>query len=208
MKATDCIDAGNGYVAAPEARLSFPNIFSPGKMSGKYEVTLLLPADSDIKGLETLASQTLQDKFGKAVPLDKLKHPVVRRAEDCLTVDGEAKYPDFEGWFVLRATSQRQPGVFDRSNKPIAPATMSDGSLGNPDSIYPGVWARCVINAYAWQHPQSGRGVSFGLDSVMIVRDDDRIGGGGGRGSGVFAQLAEALPAEDSDGFLDDKPPF
>lgn len=50
--------------------------------------------------------------------------------------------------------------------------------------VYPGVWAILAINAYPYGHkPMAGRptkkGVSFGLQSTVIIGDDDILGGGG-----------------------------
>lgn len=50
--------------------------------------------------------------------------------------------------------------------------------------VYPGVWAILAVNAYPYGHrPKPGRptkkGVSFGLQSTVIICDDEVLGGGG-----------------------------
>ena len=46
----------------------------------------------------------------------------------------------------------------------------------DPAKVYPGVWAVCSINAYTFKDKKSG--VSFGLQSVMLIGDDTKLGGG------------------------------
>jgi hypothetical protein len=43
--------------------------------------------------------------------------------------------------------------------------------------VYPGVWAICAVNAYAYKDP-TNPGVAFGLQSVMLIGDDTKLGGG------------------------------
>ena len=60
----------------------------------------------------------------------------------------------------------------------------------DPDDIYSG--CICVASVTAFAYDQAGnKGVSFFLNSVLKLRDGDRLGGGGGGGS-AESDFAEA----------------
>jgi hypothetical protein len=48
------------------------------------------------------------------------------------------------------------------------------------DEVYSGCHGFAVINAFAWNNPQNGDGVSFGISYFQKTRDGDRLGGTGG----------------------------
>jgi hypothetical protein len=47
-----------------------------------------------------------------------------------------------------------------------------------------------VVNAYTWDNPKNGKGVSFGVNMVQVAKDGERLGGGGLDPSAHF----EAIP--------------
>jgi hypothetical protein len=67
--------------------------------------------------------------------------------------------------------SQFKPPIVDTANNPIV----------DERRVYPGVWAILSVNAYSYgkNPPRPKKGVGFGLQSVMIVGDDENTGGGG-----------------------------
>lgn len=71
------------------------------------------------------------------------------------------------GCIFITSTSKFKPPVIDARFNPIV----------DPSKVYPGVWAICGINAYAYKDPRK-KGVAFGLQSVMIIGDDTKFGGG------------------------------
>ena len=46
-----------------------------------------------------------------------------------------------------------------------------------PEEVYSGCYGFAVLSAFAWNHPQSGDGVSFGLRYFQKTRDGESIGG-------------------------------
>lgn len=75
------------------------------------------------------------------------------------------------GGIFIRATTLYKPPVVDLNNNPI---------VDTEGRAYPGVWALVSINLfhYGISPPQPKKGVSFGLQAVMIVADDNKLGGG------------------------------
>ena len=61
----------------------------------------------------------------------------------------------------------------------------------DPNKVYPGVWAICTIRSFAYDKGVN-RGVSFGLQAVMIVADDTNIGGTASANPGAEASACVA----------------
>lgn len=76
------------------------------------------------------------------------------------------------GGILIRAQTQYKPPVVDTANNPIVDESRA----------YPGVWAIVSVNLF--HYPKNAakfkgkRGVNFGLQAVMIVADDNKLGGG------------------------------
>jgi hypothetical protein len=89
---------------------------------------------------------------------------------DCAT-----KAHKFQGYTpgltFINHTSKFKPGIVDAMKNPVV----------DPSKVYPGVWAILVVNAYGYgkSPPQPKKGVSFGLQAVMIIGDDQNLAGGG-----------------------------
>lgn len=173
------LESGN-YRTCP-VRLSFPNLFQrskpiPPATEGSYGANLIFPVGVDRKILEAAVVQVLKDKCPDALSDDpkkrvKVKNPFKDQGE-MLKYDGYT-----EGGFFISATSrQNKPAVVDTSG-----AVITDES-----KVYPGVWAVCTIRPF-WYDKGVNKGVSFGLQSVMIVADDGNLGGGGEDLSKAFA---------------------
>jgi hypothetical protein len=160
----------------PEARLAFPALFVPKprtrevKMDPKgvpippelyYQATLLLPPTVDLRPFHTAMLAACTAKFGREFRLPANKNPI----RDCAEKD-LAGYD--EGWhFVAASSKTRRPGVVNRLNEPVT----------DPAMVYSGMWIRAYLNAFAWNHPSGGKGVSFGLTAVQLIRDDERLDG-------------------------------
>jgi len=83
------------------------------------------------------------------------------------------------GCIFISATSRYKPPVVDIRGNPII----------DPSKVYAGVWAICSVNAYGYDDPRK-KGVAFGLQSVMILGDDTRHGGGPKDTKETFAKVA------------------
>lgn len=91
--------------------------------------------------------------------------------------DGATKANKFEGYtpglWYINHTSKFKPAIVDSS-----PAR---NPITDKSKVYPGVWAILVVNAYHYglTPPQPKKGVSFGLQAVMLIGDDQNLAGGG-----------------------------
>lgn len=71
------------------------------------------------------------------------------------------------GCIFMTSTSKYKPPVIDARGNPIV----------DKSKVYPGVWAICAVNPYAYKDVRK-KGVAFGLQSVMLIGDDEKFGGG------------------------------
>lgn len=71
------------------------------------------------------------------------------------------------GLIFMSSTSKFKPPVVDINGNPIVDKAR----------VYPGVWAICAVSPYVFNDPRK-KGVAFGLQSVMIIGDDTKFGGG------------------------------
>lgn len=88
------------------------------------------------------------------------------------------------GSVFMSSSSKFKPPVVDAQGNPIV----------DPAKVYPGVWAICAVNGYAYKNPKK-KGVSFGLQSVMIIGDDTKFGGGAPDPNKTFGGVKGAITA-------------
>jgi hypothetical protein len=167
IKANPCQHIGNGtYITCP-VRLSYPHLFEKTHYKGdktkpgQYSVALLFPHPDDIgadfgMGLLAAAAKAVADaKF----PGELVEMPFRNQ--------GERKGDGYKlgGVFMNVTSKERRPQIVGRDLQPIT----------DTSKVYPGVWARVTINPYARDMPK--KGVSFGLQNIMLVADDDPLAG-------------------------------
>jgi len=99
----------------------------------------------------------------------------------------------FEGFspgrIYINHTSRFKPAIVD--------GTPAKNPINDRSKVYPGVWAILVVNAYGYgkSPPQPKKGVSFGLQAVMIIGDDTNLSGGGVDPREVFKDSKVTPPA-------------
>lgn len=156
-----------------EVTLLYPHLFEKHKIPGsaeepKYGTVLLLPLGMDMKPLQLVMVNAAKAKFGpdamNLIQAGKVKLPFRKQAEKA--AEGKSGYSEDPQALYLNVNSDRQPGVVDQRRQPVI----------DPAKVYGGVVANVQINAYGWQHPLSGRGLSFSLQNVQVVRDGPRLG--------------------------------
>ena len=154
-------------VVTPPVRLSFPALFeprprAPGADRMTYQATLLIPPEVDLRIFTSAIKAAMLDKWGgKITQLPADKNPI----KDCAD---KADLTGYEaGWHFINAHSGYKPQVVDRNRQEVI----------DTDAIYPGCWCRFHLRAFAYDHKVGGKGVSFSLEAVMFVRDDDRFDG-------------------------------
>lgn len=154
------------------ARLDFVWLSDPYKVDekdpGKYQVTILIPKT------ETEAVKTLRSIIAEVTDIGKVtkwNQSIPANLKEVLR-DGDERRNDpngvYKGCWYLTAKSARQVPVFNRSKLPIT----------NPGELYSGMWA--AVNLAVFPYKASGScGLAAGLNAVMKLRDDERLGGGG-----------------------------
>ena len=166
------LDSGN--ILLCPTRGSFLNLFErskpiPPATEGSYGGNLIFPTCVDFAVLEKSVVDVLKEKCPDALSSDpkkrvKVKSPFKDQG-DMLKYDGYV-----EGGKFISATSRKTKPTLINARQQI----VTDETL-----VYPGVWVVCTVRPF-WYDKGVNKGVSFGLQSVMIVADDRNLGGGGG----------------------------
>jgi hypothetical protein len=153
-------------VLTPKFRVSFPNVFRPGKLmqlgaEPKYSITMLFEKGADLSALHAAAKAVLEEKWGA----DKTKWP--KNMRNPFRDQGEKEFPGYEaGAIFISASSKQRPGLVDEKVQDII----------EEHKFYPGCYARATVRAFAYD--QAGnRGVSFGLQNVQKLADGEPLGG-------------------------------
>ena len=155
----------------PEFRACYISVFkataakqADGTMGkAKFSIRAAFPPTADLKALKAQAGQAAADKWGNAIPKtmrspfrknEELDNPVVGIGDD---------------WTIMTfsANEDRRPGIVD--------AKLQD--IIDDADVYSGAWYRAQVRAFAYDNA-GNKGVSFGLQNVQKLRDDDPIGGG------------------------------
>jgi len=181
----------NGNIFSGPVRLAFPNLFKARAAQGqlgqgqsgveKFGAALLFPLQTDM----TLFSQSWTKAAREAFPKNwdaqgnpvGLHLPFHDQKEKSLGVKPLAGYTP--GAITFSVTSQFKPQVVDINMNPIVDEAR----------VYPGVWAFVAMNVYKYGPPQPKTGIAFGLQSVMIIADDQKLGGGGSDPRKDFANI-------------------
>ena len=140
----------------------------------KYGCTLIFK-NKDRASLEKPVRKVIEEEWGEKglARYDKgaIRSPFLsgtsKEARNKTT--GELHPGMGEDVFFIRPQSgeERPPTLRFRSEN--EPATK--------DELYSGCHGFAVLNAYAWTHPQSGDGVSFGLRYFQRTQGGDRLAG-------------------------------
>lgn len=161
-------------IVTPEFRVSYPAVFVPKKndMNGKMEYSLvaLFPLGADLSKLQKAAMDAAVGAFGpdKTKWPPNLRSPFRDQKERAKIVDGKEIMPDgyVAGAKFLTLKTTNKPGVVDQNLQPILDA----------EKFYAGCWARADVAAQAYDQ-KGNRGISFYLNNVQLVRDDDPFSG-------------------------------
>lgn len=177
-------------VVTEPVRLSYVHVFekwaNDDTQEPKYSCTLLIDKKDQrtLRALERARQAAIKAKWGDKPP--KGLKSTLHDGDNEEKVDHE-KNPECAGHMMMAVSSQTQPGIVDRHLQPIIDST----------EVYSGCYARVSINAFAFDHPQGGKGVSFGLNHIMKWADGDYLGGRS-RAEDDFADIAEEAGSEDS----------
>lgn len=175
FKTPDCTLGFDRYLFEPEERTS-----DDGVKSKVYGATFIFPktvskSDFEKAIIDACISAGWGDQ-AKVVGMIKaklIKSPFIegdgKEAHNKKTGDlHPGMGPDV--WFI-RAGTRVEGGPTVRWKDPNIPASKKD--------VYAGCTVFAVLNAYTWDNPKNGKGVSFGLQYVQKRADGDRHYTGG-----------------------------
>jgi len=192
----------NGNIRTCPVRLSFANIFKPGKpvppnTEGKHGAVLLYPlgAPMDVYIAECL--RVTKEKMPAALQPGgpRIHNPIkrIKAADDPSVVRGDhtSRYEGYVvGAPVIGVTASQKPPCVDQKLAPIT----------DESKVYSGVWAFCTIRAF-WFDKGVNKGPSFGLQSVMIIADDRNISGAAANPNVDFAGVSIDASVNPADAF-------
>ena len=164
-----------GSITTPPCRLSYPSLFKPEVnrqtgQTGKFKATLLFPPGADLSLLISEYHAAVARFFPGVTQYNGNYaglHPPFK--------DQGAKLPspgyNANAWAITVSTAYK-PKLCDPAMNIIVDETR----------VYPGVWAIAAVSYYQYgvRPPQPKKGVNFGLMSMMIIADDEHIGGSAG----------------------------
>jgi hypothetical protein len=175
-------------VMTPKFRCAFVKVFKPEAFEeGKdavYSITMLFPKGTDLSELKKVAKEAKAAKWGNKPP-KKIRSPFR---------DGDSEdfedYDGFEGMIVVKSTSKWKPGIVN----------MQLQNITDESEFYSGCWARATVVAFAYD--QKSKGVSFALQNLQKLEDDDKFGGGASAQDDFDDEMSEK--SEEASDFDDD----
>jgi hypothetical protein len=179
-------DTPIGEVILKDVRLSFAELFKPGKpqknddgemVPGKYKANLLMTKGTDgtkanMAKLKKAAEQVKEEKWGKSEKWPKLKDDRV------FLRDGDKEdWDGYEGSFYVSANNQNQPVLVDR--KKDANGKWIELRLQNGGSklLYSGAYVNAIVRIWA-QDNQHGKRLNASIESVQFLRHGEAFSGG------------------------------
>jgi hypothetical protein len=151
-------------------RLAFQSLMEPRVTKNddgtlgepKYPAVLLIdPNDTELLTMMKDCMKNAAVKyFGEGKVPTGMRNPLRDGAEKA------QEWPFYAGHLFINTSTKNKPGLVNQANKPIT----------DPDEIYSGCWVRVELNAFAYAQ-KGNKGVSFGLNNVQKLGDDERFGG-------------------------------
>lgn len=185
-------DTPVGEVILKNVRLSFADLFKPGKpqrnddgemVPGKFKCNLLLPkkghedfdpktTDANMKKLKAVAEQVKAEKWGKPEKWPKLK------ADRVFLRDGDQEdWDGYENTFYVSANNQNQPVLVDRKKDAKGKWIELTIENGGPKLLYSGAYVNAIVRIWA-QDNQHGKRLNASIESVQFVRHGEAFSGG------------------------------
>lgn len=157
----------------------------------KHGCTLLFSKSDNIAVLKEAAMTAAKDEWGdKAEGMFKaglIKSPFLDGdGPQGLNKKTMERHAGYEGSTFIRCSSgaDYKPKVFDGKRNPVYDA----------DEVPSGSKVYAVVNAYTWDNDKNGKGISFGISLVQVVKKasgDEVLGGSGGPSADAFFEVIE-----------------
>lgn len=161
-------------ITTPIFRVSYPHIWTPQKSedgnSDIYGVTAIFDDTADLSEMKKLALAIRTQKFGKDGKFKK-----TFRYEDEFDLK---KNPEYKGKIIVAMRSYNRPVAVVKRNPSVAQGQK--GWLKNitdQSEFYAGCYAIAAVVCYDFNHPKGGKGVAFGLQNLIKVKDGEPLVG-------------------------------
>lgn len=174
-------------VVTPQFRGVFVALFKPSKpksappeQEAKYSIKAAFPPTTDLSALKAAAKAAAEEKWGDKIPKalrspfrtnDELENPIPQIGDDWVVMTFSSKPDKFSA----------ARNLVDSDRQPITDET----------DAYSGAWYRAEVRASAYENA-GNKGVSFYLQNVQKLRDDEAIGPVRQAASSVF----DPVPSE------------
>ena len=178
--------ADTGDIITGPVRLAFCDLLELPKATAdspnpKFGATLMFPPNADMtifyEEFNKLAAQHFPEHLANG-QYHGIHSPFHDQAE-------KMKFTGFTaGCVYVNAGTQYKPPLVDANMNPIVEASK----------VHAGVWAICSVNMYKFDNPKK-KGISFGLQNVMIIGEDTNLGGGAPDSKKVFGAVQGAITA-------------
>jgi len=148
----------------PEARASFAYVFEPRQPKDKTKkpkrcLTFLFDEDADLGPMKRAAEKAVRQRWGDNIPKN-LRSPF-RKGEEKKHLEGYE-----EGMTFVYSSTYDQIQVVDRR-----------GHALKPEEFWAGCYCKAMVNAYTYDGEEGPPGVTFGLISVIKMREGERFDG-------------------------------
>lgn len=168
-------------IKTPECRFAFTrDLFIPRaneRGQKKHTGVFLFAKSIDLSELKNAAGKCAIDEWGeKAVQWIKdglIKTPFLDGdGPQAINKKTGERHAGFAGTTFIRVMSgeEYKPKIVDRNRVPILTV----------DGCPSGWYGFAVVNPFTWDDPKNGKGVSFGVSALQVVREGESLGGGGG----------------------------
>ena len=203
MAKSTILARSDGEFKTSLARLAFAkNLFEARAAQDggteRFGATLLFPKSDPLTEMKTIAEKVARsawgDKLDQMLKNGTLKSPFLDGdGPQAVSKKSGERHNGFAGHTFIRAVAQSKPRVYDRNV-----------NVAGIDVVYSGCWGYAVLNLFAWFHPQSGAGMSFGISMFQMARDGEKLGDGAGSANpdDYFEKIPDegALPASTQTG--------
>lgn len=165
-------------VITPEFRAAFVGLFKATAPKDnpngakKYSMRAVFMPDADLSLLKEQAKIAAEKKWGAGKVPKTIRSPFRTNEELENPIPG---VPDDAVVMTFSANEDRRPGLVDKNLQDII----------DDSDVYAGAWFRAQVRAYAYDNA-GNKGVSFGLQNVQKIRDDEPLGKGKAPASKVF----------------------
>ena len=179
----------------PLVRFSYLNCFEakPDPQGVlKFSVSCLIPK-TDTEGIKSLQA-AINAAVQKGLDINKFTQAQIKSLRLPIR-DGDEEFEagnrgaEYKGCFFINATSKNKPGVVkaQANSKPVP--------IFDPDEIFSGCYGRVDANFFPYN--QAGnRGIGFGLNNIMLVKEGERLDGRQRAEDAFSAYTEEATDSE------------